>query len=225
MGVNPRALVAEFIGTFGLIFIGAGSIIVDAFIGGRSGLTGIALAHGLAIFLGVSYSAHISGGHLNPAVTVGFMATKRIGGGAGLAYIVSQLLGGIVAALLLKLVTPGEPAARTALGTPAPGQGVGAGSALIVEFVLTFFLVFVIFGTAVDPRGPKAIFPLCIGMAVAMDILMGGPLTGGSMNPARSLGPALVSGLWTAHWVYWVGPILGGASAAWLYDSLLMERR
>lgn len=208
MGANGRALLAEFIGTFGLIFMGAGAIIVDAHIEGRAGLVAIALAHGLAIFLGVSFSAHLSGGHLNPAVTVGFMTTKRIGAGAGLAYIVSQLLGGLAAAIALKVVMPG-----------------GAGQALLVEFILTFFLVFVIFGTAVDPRGPKSIFPLCIGMTITMDILVGGPLTGGSMNPARSFGPALVSGLWTEHWVYWVGPILGGAVAALLYDTVLMEKK
>lgn len=225
MGANGRALLAEFIGTFGLIFMGAGAIIVDAHIEGRAGLVAIALAHGLAIFLGVSFSAHLSGGHLNPAVTVGFMTTKRIGTGAGLAYIVSQLLGGLVAAIALKIVMPGGAVTRAALGTPAPGSGIGAGQALIVEFILTFFLVFVIFGTAVDPRGPKAIFPLCIGMTITMDILVGGPLTGGSMNPARSFGPALVSGLWTDHWVYWVGPILGGAVAALLYDSVLMEKK
>jgi aquaporin Z len=224
MGVDARALVAEFIGTFGLIFMGAGAIIVDAHIGGKTGLVGIAFAHGLAIFLGVSFSAHISGGHLNPAVTAGFLATKRMGAGAGLAYIVSQLLGGIVAAIVLKLVAPAAAASQTGLGTPAPGPGVYAGPALLIEFVLTFFLVFVIFGTAVDPRGPKAIFPLCIGMAVTMDILAGGPLTGASMNPARSLGPALVSGVWADHWVYWVGPVLGGAVAALLYDNLLMQK-
>ena len=225
MTANPRALVAEFLGTFGLIFMGAGAIIADAHIGGRVDLVGIALAHGLAIFLGVSFTAHLSGGHLNPAVTVAFMATKRIGTGAGLAYIVSQLLGGIVAALVLKVVMPAGAALRTGLGTPAPGQGVDPVQALLVEFILTFFLVAVIFGTAVDPRGPKAIFPLCIGMAVTMDILAGGPLTGGSMNPARSLGPALIGGVWNAHWVYWVGPILGGIVAALIYDGMLMEKK
>ena len=224
MGVNSRALLAEFVGTFGLIFMGAGAIIVDAHLGGGVGLVGIALAHGLAIFLGVSFSAHVSGGHLNPAVTVAFLVTKRMGANAGLAYIGSQLLGGIVAALALKIIAPAVAASRTALGTPAPGQGIGSGQALLLEFILTFFLLFVIFGTAVDPRGPKAIFPLCIGMAVAMDILAGGPISGASMNPARSLGPALLSGLWTDHWIYWVGPILGGTFAAWLYNAIFMEK-
>ena len=224
MGVDRRALIAEFIGTFGLIFMGAGAIIVDSHIGGRVGIVGIALAHGLAIFLGVSFSAHISGGHLNPAVTAGFLVTKRMASNVGLQYMAAQLLGGIAAAVFLKVVTPAVAAGRTGLGTPVPGQGIGSGQALLVEFILTFFLVFVIFGTAVDPRGPKAIFPLCIGMTVTMDILMGGVLTGASMNPARSFGPALLSNIWIDHWVYWLGPILGGAFAAWLYDTFLMEK-
>ena len=224
MGADRRALIAEFIGTFGLIFMGAGAIIVDSHIGGRVGIVGIALAHGLAIFLGVSFSAHISGGHLNPAVTAGFLVTKRMAPNVGLQYMAAQLLGGIVAAVTLKLATPGVAAGRTGLGTPVPSQAIGSGHALLVEFILTFFLVFVIFGTAVDPRGPKAIFPLCIGMAVTMDILMGGALTGASMNPARSFGPALLSNIWIDHWVYWLGPILGGAFAAWLYDTFLMEK-
>ncbi len=225
MRADRRALIAEFIGTFGLIFMGAGAIVVDSHIGGRVGIVGIALAHGLAIFLGVSFSAHISGGHLNPAVTAGFLVTKRMAPNVGLAYMAAQLLGGIVAAIILKAIMPGAAAGRTALGTPGPGLGVDAVQALVVEFILTFFLVFVIFGTAVDPRGPKAIFPLCIGMTVTMDILAGAPLTGASMNPARSLGPALIANSWVAHWVYWLGPILGGAFAGWLYDTFLMEKR
>ena len=225
MGADRRALIAEFIGTFGLIFMGAGAIIMDSHIGGRVGIVGIALAHGLAIFLGVSFSAHISGGHLNPAVTAGFVVTRRMAPTAGLAYMAAQLLGGIVAAIALRVLTPSVAAGRTGLGTPVPGQGVDALQAVVIEFILTFFLVFVIFGTAVDPRGPKAIFPLCIGMTITMDILAGGPLTGASMNPARSFGPALLSNIWINHWVYWLGPILGGAFAALLYDTQLMEKK
>ena len=216
------ALVAEFIGTFGLIFMGAGAIIN----GPRTGLTGIALAHGLAIFLGVSATGHISGGHLNPAVTLAFLSTGRIEAGKAIQYIIAQLLGGTVAALILYMVCPGAQVTSAKLGTPLPDPSISLGAAVVVEFILTFFLVFVIFATAVDPRSPaKAIFPFCIGMTIAMDILMGGPITGGSMNPARSFGPALVGGHWTAHWVYWVGPILGGICAAKVYDSVLMEKK
>jgi MIP family channel proteins len=202
--------------------MGAGSIISGA---GRTGLVGVALAHGLAIFLGVSATGHISGGHLNPAVTAAFWATKRIDASKAIAYIISQLLGGVVAAVLLFIISPGGLVATFKLGTPEPAASVTAVQALIIEFILTFFLVFVIFATAVDPRSPaKAIFPFCIGMTIAMDILMGGPFTGGSMNPARSFGPALVGNHWTAHWVYWAGPILGGICAAKLYDGVLMEK-
>jgi MIP family channel proteins len=221
MGVGNRALIVEFLGTFGLIFMGAGAIVM-----GQGGLVGIALAHGLAIFLGVSFSGHISGGHLNPAVTAAFLATKRMGANVGLAYMASQLLGGIVAAILLWVATRVRPGGSGKLGTPEPGPGVGWLELILIEAILTFFLVFVIFGTGVDPRSPaKAIFPLCIGMAVTMDILMGGPLTGAAMNPARAFGPALVSGVWTMHLGYWIGPILGGVAAALLYDNVLMEKK
>ena len=219
MGVDKRALIAEFLGTFGLIFMGAGAIVIS---GPRVGLLGIALAHGLAIFLGVSFSGHLSGGHLNPAVTAAFMATKRMEPNVGLAYIFSQLLGGIVAAILLWSVAP----AGIRTGVPEPGQGVGWVGLILVEAILTFFLVFVIFGTCVDPRSPaKAIFPLCIGMTITMDILAGGPLTGAAMNPARAFGPALVGMVWTKHLGYWIGPILGGVAAGLLYDKMLMEKK
>ncbi len=230
MGVDNRALIAEFIGTFGLIFMGGGAIILGG--GAGIGLVGVALAHGLAIFLGVSFSAHISGGHLNPAVTAGFMFTKRMETNVGVAYIVSQLLGGILAAVFLRLLVPSQAATNTRLGTPGPGAAAGPLTVLLGEMILTFFLVFVIFATAVDPKSSaKAIFPLCIGMAVTMDILAGAPLTGASMNPARSFGPALVAlltgipGAFRVHWAYWIGPILGGCAAAWVYDNMLMEKK
>ncbi len=223
MGVDMRALIAEFLGTFGLIFMGAGAIVVS---GPQAGLVGIALAHGLAIFLGVSFSGHFSGGHLNPAVTAAFMATKRMGANVGLAYMASQLLGAIVAAFVLWFATRGRPGGPGRLGTPQPGAGVDWLELILVEAILTFFLVFVIFGTAVDPRSPaKAIFPLCIGMTITMDILAGGPLTGAAMNPARAFGPALVSWTWIKHLGYWIGPVLGGVAAGLLYDTLLMEKK
>lgn len=216
--------VAEFIGTFGLIFMGAGSIIMTAYAAGASNLIGIAFAHGLAIALGVAATGHISGGHLNPAVTAAFMATRRIGGGLGIAYIVSQLLGGFVAALFLRGFFPTEAVAKVSLGTPSLGPGVGFGQGTIIEVILTFFLVFVIFGTAVHERGPRAIAPLCIGLAVTMDILAGGPLTGASMNPARTFGPALAYGFWENHLVYWVGPIVGGILAALVSEGCFLKR-
>lgn len=215
------ALIAEFIGTFALIFIGAGSIIVSPTTGGALGtLVGIALAHGLTIAAFGSATGHISGGHLNPAVTVSLMATGRIDPVRGLMYIVSQCLGAIVAAFLLTVAMPADLVTAAKLGTPllAPNMTVAGG--IILEAITTFFLVFVIHGTAVDVRGPK-VGALFIGLTVALDILAIGPLTGAAMNPARSIGPALMSGHLENFWLYWVGPIIGALGAAFLYSSVL----
>lgn len=224
MGGYEKKIVAEFFGTFGLIFMGAGAIMMNEYTRGALGLLGIAVAHGLAISLGVAVTAHISGGHLNPAVTAGFLVTRRMDGKTGVVYVIAQLAGAWVAALFLRALFPPDAAAKSNLGTPALAPGVPFVSGIVIEIILTFFLVLVIFGTAVDPRGPKAIFPFCIGMTVAMDILAGGPLTGASMNPARTLGPALAYWFWDGHLVYWVGPIVGGILGALLYDGVLMEK-
>lgn len=218
-----RAALAEAIGTLALVFIGAGSIIADQLSGGGVGVVGVALAHGLAIATLVSATAHISGGHLNPAVTVGFVITRRISLGVGIAYVVGQLVGASVGALLLVTVFP-EPARQAVhLGTPVLGPGITAGVGIVVEGVLTFLLVAVVFGVAVDARGPRGIGGLMIGLVIAMDILAGGVLTGGAMNPARAFGPALLSSFWQNQVVYWVGPLLGGAAAAWLYEAAFMR--
>lgn len=219
-------LIAEFIGTFALIFIGAGSIIVDRASNGGLGVTGIAFAHGLAIATMVSAAGHISGGHFNPAVTCAFLATRRLTVTRGVGYIVAQLLGAVVAAFILKAVTPAAAANAVGLGTPVlNGQlGVGIAQGVVIEAVLTFFLVFAVFGTAVDERAPRTIAGFGIGMVIAMDILAGGPLTGAAMNPARTFGPALAQGLFDNHLVYWIGPILGGVVAALLYDGVLGHR-
>ncbi len=224
-----QKLVAEFIGTFALIFIGAGSICADQFLKmagqGGVGLLGIAVAHGLAIGIMVSAIGHISGGHLNPAVTIGFWVTRRMSTLAALGYWFAQLAGGVAAAYLLRAVVPEDAWRAVWLGTPDLAQNLSRGSGLLVEAVLTFFLVFVVFATAVDERGAFGkIAGFAIGLAITMDILMGGPLTGASMNPARSFGPALAAKHWTSHSVYWVGPLAGGVVAAWLYDSLLLKK-
>jgi len=219
-----KACLAEAIGTFTLIFLGAGSIIADQLSGGKVGVVGIALAHGLAIATMVAATGHISGGHLNPAVTGGFMITRRLPVGAGLAYILAQLVGASIGGLLLTASFPEGPRRATFLGTPMLDPSVTMGIGIVVEALLTFFLVFVVFGVAVDSRGPAGIAPLMIGLVLTMDILAGGPLTGAAMNPARAFGPALFSGIWANQLVYWVGPGLGGGLAAWLYDSLIQER-
>ena len=215
------AAFAEAVGTFALIFVGAGSIVADQLSGGRVGITGIALAHGLAIATMVAATGHVSGGHLNPAVTAGFVATRRLTVGQGTWYVIAQLVGASVGGLLLTASFPEAARQAAHLGTPALGRGITPGVGLVVEAILTFLLVFVIFGVAVDARGPRGIAPLMIGLVIAMDILVGGALTGAAMNPARAFGPALFSGFWRNQLVYWVGPLLGGILAAWVYESVL----
>ena len=219
--LNPRAYFAEFVGTFALIFIGVGSIAMDYLTKGHVGLTGIALAHGFTIAVMASATAAVSGGHLNPAVTFGVWVTRRIGTANALGYWISQCAGAIAAAALLHVAIPAGALAAVDVGTPAPGRGIGGGQALVIEAVLTFFLVFVIFGTAIDPRAPK-VGALFIGLTVALDVLMGGPLTGAAMNPARWLGPALVGGGGLGNaWIYWFGPLAGATVAALVYTQVL----
>lgn len=221
-----RASGAEFIATLLFIFLGAGTVVVT---GGliKDGLTSarlvaIALAHGLAIALLVAATAKISGGHINPAVTFAAMITGKISPTKGLMYVVAQLVGAVVGAWLLTLVIPA--AARGNLGAHGLGSGVSAGGGLVAEIVLTFALVFVIFATAMDPKGLGHLAPAAIGLTVLVDHLFGVPVTGASMNPARSFGPALVAGAWDNHWLFWIGPLIGGALAAWVYEGIFMRR-
>lgn len=211
-----KAAVAEFVATFGLIFIGAGSVIMAGPSG--SGLVGVALAHGLVLAIMVSVTAHISGGVVNPAVAIGLWVAGKLGGLRTVVYIVAELAGGIFGALMLRIAVPAEMWKAASLGTPLLAANVGTGKGILLEAILTFFLVFAVFGTAVDPRGPLSkTAGLTIGLVIAFDILAAGPLTGASMNPARTFGPGLVSGTWTNWWVYWVGPIAGAVIAAVLY--------
>ncbi len=215
-----KKCVAEFVGTFTLIFIGVGAIY------NNPGLLGVALAHGLAIAVMVSATGGISGGHLNPAVTFGVLVGGKIGLRDSLAYWVAQLAGGAAAGfLLLCLLGDNSQTAASivANGTPDLGKGIGWSTGIGIEAVLTFFLVFVVYGSAVDARAPK-IGGLAIGLTVALDILFGGPLTGAAMNPARTFGPALASGHWTNHAVYWIGPLLGGGAAGLIYGRFLSKQ-
>lgn len=217
-----RAYVAELIATFTLVFIGAGAICLDVSRGGV-GLVGIALAHGLAIFVMCAAVGHISGAHINPAVTLGVWVAKKIETQTAVGYILAQLVGAVLGAWVLKCFYPYSLGMPAVLGTPMIAASLTMGQAVFVEAILTFLVVFVVFGSAVDARGPK-IGGLAIGMTVAMDILMGGPLTGAAMNPARAFGPALVAGFWKNQSVYWVGPLLGGAAAGWIYSKLYLKR-
>lgn len=223
--MNSKALIAEFIGTFALIFIGVGAIATNYIIKGETDvdLVAIALAHGLTIAVMVSATAATSGGHLNPAVTFGALLAGKINLKDGLGYIIVQCLGAIFAASLIKLAIPLEPLGAIKMGTPALGNGATPIMGLVLEFILTFFLVFVVFGTAMDKRAPQ-VGGLFIGLTVTLDILAGGPISGAAMNPARYLGPALLGGGLQYVWLYWLGPLAGGAAAALLYHYLLEDR-
>ncbi len=213
-----RPLIVEFLGTFALIFAGAGAIIAT---GGKD-LVAIALAHGLAIGLFIMAAGHISGGAFNPAVTVGLVIGRQLKPLKGAAYVGVQLLGATVAALLLRLAFDKALWGPVDLGTPEVASAISQGQAVLLEIVMTFFLMFVIFGVAVDHRTPKAMAGLAIGLTITMDIFLGGAATGAAMNPARAFGPALISNTWDDHWVYWVAPVIGAATAAALYTYVLL---
>jgi aquaporin TIP len=219
-----QKLLAEFVGTFTLIFVGAGAIIQTQ----GSDLVAIGLAYGLAIAVMVSSVGHVSGAHFNPAVTIGAWVTQKIDSSSAVAYILAQLAGGAAAAALLRSAIPSLLWKRPGinLGVPAIGGGISTGQAVLIEAVLTFFLVWVIFATAIDPEGAFGkIAGLAIGLTVTMDIMMGGAFTGAAMNPARWFGPAIVGGFYKNWWVWLVGPIAGGIIAASLYDTVIMRPR
>ena len=215
--------VAEFIGTFALVLVGAGSIIVNQQIGDGLGLLGIALAHGLTIAVMVSAFGHISGGHFNPAVTVGILLTGKIAYMRAFAFIVAQILGATAGAFLLKDLFPNA-WEKAMLGTPMLANGISPYLGGKIEAVLTFLLLTVVFGTAVDARAPK-VGGLFIGLAITMGIIFGGTSTGAAMNPARWFGPAFAGWAsvqtsynpWVGHFVYWLGPFAGAAIAALIY--------
>ena len=217
-----RKLVAEGVGAFALSFIGVGAIIYG---GSSGGLTSVALAHGFVIAVMVCAVGQISGGHFNPAVTFGFLVTKRIPREEAIAYVIAQIGAAFLAGLLLRMTLPsGVSSINGGLTTLAPG--VSNVDGLVVEFVLTFFLVWVIFGVAVDPKGTfAAVAGIPIGLTISLDIMMGGPLTGASMNPSRTLGPDLAALKFTDVWIYLIACPLGGAAAALLYQYLILDRR
>jgi MIP family channel proteins len=223
----PQKLTAEFIGAFALTFFGAGAICADQFLhgAGSPGLFGIAAAHGLAIAIMVSSLGHISGGHFNPAITIGFWVTKRITTLDAVLYWVAQLAGATAAAFLLKAVVPEETWRAVALGTPSLVRDFPVWSAIVLEAITTFFLVLVVFATAVDEKGTfRAIAGFGIGLTITIGILVAGPFTGAALNPSRAFGPALAASHWANWGVYWVGPLAGGFLAGYLYDSLFLKK-
>jgi aquaporin Z len=213
-----RRGVLEFVGVFALIFIAAGGAAYA-----RSPID-LAFANGLVIAVMVSAAGPISGGHINPADTLGFLVTRRMTPLLAVVYWIAQFGGAVLAALLLKWVIPNGAESASNLGVPALGSGIGSGQAVVIEAVLTFFLVWVVFATAVDPRGTfKQVAGLAIGFVIAFDVLMAYGLTGGAMNPARAFGPQLAGNHWAHGWVWYVGPFAGGVIAASLYELLYLR--
>ncbi len=211
-----RPIVAEFIGTFTIVFV-AGATIMNGYVAKAAvPLIDIAIAYGLVFALLVTATMRVSG-HLNPAVTIGIAVTRRLTPGAAAAYVVSQCAGAVVAALALKALFPADVVHTSRLGGQWVAANVGTLHAIVLEAIATFFVVFVAFATLVDARGPK-VGGFGVGLAVCADVLAIGPLTGASMDPARSFGPALVSGIFAGHLIYWVGPLLGGIAAGLVYD-------
>ncbi len=233
-----RAVAAEFIATGLFVFFGVGTVIAmqasraDA----GSAIIAIAVGHGVAYAVLVAAIAKISGGHINPAVTFAAAITGKMKVSTAMLYVGGQIAAAILGALLIKGVIAGP--VEGALGThalsvfePGVGQGIldnqigdGAGAGLLVEAVLTFALVFVIFATAIDSRGLRQLAPIAIGLTVMVDHFVGIPLTGASMNPARSFGPAVVANIWTDHWIYWLGPLIGAGTAAVIYEFVFLHR-
>jgi MIP family channel proteins len=214
--MDRKALLAEFIGTFTLVFLGAGAGALASASG--IGILGVALAHGIALMVIVYAWGEVSGAHVNPAVTVSLAATGRMAWSAAGGYIGAQLVGAAAAGFLLRFLL----GTTGGLGMTLPGSGVTALQAVVVEAVLTFFLVTAVFGSAVAKRNGTAA-GLAIGFVLAADILMGGSLTGASMNPARTFGPALAMMDFESIWIYAVGPVAGGLAAAFAYDRLVLK--
>jgi len=219
---------AEFVGPLAFVFVGGGAVMIADFGAGNSGLITVALAYGLVIATMMTAIGHVSGGHLNPAVTIGAWVTQKISSSLAVIYLVAQFAGGVVGALLLRAAFPKTiwKGATHPLGVTTVVNGISKGQAVLIEAVLAFFVMWVIMATAIDPNGSFGkVAGLAVGFAYAMAVMMGGPITGGSMNPARTLGPAIVAGKYTGIWVYFVGPIAGAIVAAALYDGVMLRRR
>jgi aquaporin Z len=224
--VNPKALrplAAEFIGTALFVFLGAGSVVVNAASGNALGAVGIALAHGLALAVVVTMTMSISGGHINPAVSASLWLAQKIDGRTLGRYVLAQLLGAVVGALLVKGLLPAGAGRVTSLGTPQLAGTLGLLEGIGIEALLTFFLVSAVFGTAVSPQAPK-VGGFGIGLALFVCALVGGALTGAAANPARAFGPALVAWEWHGQAVYWIGPLLGATIAGALWKFVLLPR-
>ncbi len=223
-----KKYLAEFVGTFALVFIASGAVCADFYLrqtGGQGlGLLGISIAFGVVVIAVIYATSYVSGSHVNPAVTISFWITKRMEPNMAIMYIISQIGGAILAGAALKTLYPN--AARTVfLGTCMLAPGVSIARGILMEFIITFLLVFTIYGTLVDKRASAGFAGVAIGLVALFGVMIGGTISGGAMNPARVFGPALASGQFTHHYVWWIGPILGGIVAGIVYDQIFAERK
>ncbi len=216
-------VLAEMFGTFVLIFFGAGSAVINSFPSAQYGVFGIAVAHGVALAIAISATMAISGGHLNPAVTTGLLVIRKISPADAFAYIMAQLTGGLLGALAVKALVAPNVGRVVGYGAPTLHNTMTLGSGIALEAVLTFFLMSAVMGTVVSKSAPK-IAGWGVGLTLIPAIIVGGPLTGGALNPARAFGPAVIAGNMTAQAVWWVGPILGAIAAALLWKYVLLAK-
>lgn len=209
-----KRCLAEFVGTFGLTFVAAAVICTDRYAGGEVGLVGIALAHGAVLAVLITALAHVSGGHVNPAVTLGVLLSRAIRPSIAVLYVISQIAGATVAGGVLARTFSTEVWEPVALGAPVLGPGVAFSTGIFVEAALSFFLILVFLQTGVDDRAPQSAHGFAVGSVLVFDVLVGGPLTGAAVNPARAFGPALVAAAWADQLVWWIGPAAGAVVAA-----------
>jgi len=233
---KPQKLAAEFFGTLAVVLVSAGVACADQFLRGSQaagivgppassapaiGALGIALAYGFVFAVMSAAVGHISGGHFNPAVSVGFWATRRLSTFDALTYCIVQLGGSIVAAYLLRYAVPEATWRAVAMGTPDLASGITRSPGMLIEAIGAFVLTFAIFATrSAEPKSRRALPAIAGGLALAAGSLFAAPFTGGALNPARALGPATVANHWTNHGVYWIGPLAGGVLAAWICGLL-----
>lgn len=224
---TAKALVAELLGTFILVLVGCGSCFsgdTDSDISHQAQYIRIALTFGVTVATVAQTIGHVSGCHINPAVTAGLVTGAKIGLVKGLLYIVAQCIGAILGAGVLRLLVPvGSVRGAEGLGCTGVSEAIGSGQAFGIEFLVTMVLVLVVFGAAADGNNAPSVkgsAPLAIGLSITTCHLFAIPLTGSSMNPARSLGPSVINGCWAHHWVYWLGPLAGGVAAALIYQLL-----
>ncbi|MHC4268100.1 MAG: MIP/aquaporin family protein [Planctomycetota bacterium] len=224
---NNKKYLSELLGTFALVFVGSGCVCADYYLvktGSQGfGLMGIAVAFGFVVVAVVYSLGYISGAHINPAVTISMIVTKRMKANIGLMYIISQITGAAFAGYLLKLLFP-EALSSVFLGTCVLGSNVTVIQAVIMEAVITFLLVFVVYATVIDKRATPALSGLAIGFVVLFGVMVGGTISGGAMNPARVFGPAIASGHFANHYVWWIGPVIGGVFAGFCYDMFFSEK-